>query len=147
MQLKHLINQRNMWQHHSHLYQTALISSSYNLILKYKKTPNSLMRNQREEHWEKSYGPMRTIPKTWKQILVRFFLKLLKKHFHGNHKLYQIFKKYIVKISCSSSRNMVSLILAHNQQLLCPVKENYGCYCRVKIDCPMQNKCLTPQVV
>ena len=27
-------------------------------------------------------------------------------------------------------RNMGSIILAHNQQVLCPVEENFGCKCR-----------------
>ena len=42
---------------------------------------------------------------------------------------------------------MASIILAHNQQILCTVEENYGCNFRVKTDCPIQNKCLTPKVV
>lgn len=58
-----------------------------------------------------------------------------------------IFNKYIIKISSSSSRNKASTILAQNRQILCPVDENYGCNCRVKTDCPIQNRCLTPQVV
>lgn len=42
---------------------------------------------------------------------------------------------------------MGSIISAHNRQILCSVKENYGCNCKVKTDCPMQNKFLTPKVV
>ena len=42
---------------------------------------------------------------------------------------------------------MGSIISAHNRQILCSVEENYGCNCKVKTDCPMQNKFLTPKVV
>ena len=37
--------------------------------------------------------------------------------------------------------------MRHRIDRCCPVEENYGCNCRVKEDCPMQNKYLTPQIV
>ena len=42
---------------------------------------------------------------------------------------------------------MGSVILALNPQILCPVQGDYNWNCRVRTDCPMQNKFLTPQVV
>ena len=42
---------------------------------------------------------------------------------------------------------MGPIISAHNRQILCPVEETYGCKQRVKTDCPMQEKYLTPQVL
>lgn len=41
---------------------------------------------------------------------------------------------------------MKSIISAHSQQILFNGR-NYGCNCSRKTDCPMQYKCLAPQVV
>ena len=43
--------------------------------------------------------------------------------------------------------NFGQIILADNRQILCTTEENYGWNCKVKSDCLMQSKCLTPQVV
>ena len=42
---------------------------------------------------------------------------------------------------------MGPIFSANNQQILHPVEETHICNCRVKTDCPIQNKSLTPQVV
>ena len=44
--------------------------------------------------------------------------------------------------------NISSIILSHNKSILNPVSNiKYGCNCRSKESCPLQNKCLTPKIV
>ena len=41
-----------------------------------------------------------------------------------------------------------SIIFSHNESILNPVSNTkYGCNCRFKDSCPLQNKCLTPRIV
>ena len=44
-------------------------------------------------------------------------------------------------------RNMASIIASHNKKILRPNIQDYGCNCRKKNECPMQNKCLTPNII
>ena len=40
-----------------------------------------------------------------------------------------------------------SVLSAHNRNILYPKKSEFGCNCRSKTDCPLDNKCLTPKIV
>ena len=42
---------------------------------------------------------------------------------------------------------MNSIISAHNRSILNPPKTNYGRNCRDNTNCPLQNQCLTPNIV
>ena len=44
-------------------------------------------------------------------------------------------------------RNMDSIISAYNQRLLTTNNSSFGCNCRNKSNCPLEEKCLTPKVV
>ena len=77
----------------------------------------------------------------------RVFFKLLHKHFPRTHKFYNIFDKNTVKLNYSSMRNMASIITSHNKTILRPNIQDYGCNCRKKNECPMQNKCLTTNII
>ena len=44
-------------------------------------------------------------------------------------------------------RNIESVILSHNKQIFNPSKEYFGCNYRVRNECPLDNKCLTPNTV
>ena len=43
--------------------------------------------------------------------------------------------------------NMSSIISSHNKRLLRPRINEYGCNCRTKENCPLQNQCLTPNLI
>ena len=77
----------------------------------------------------------------------KIFLNLLHKHFPPTHLFHKIFNKNTVKISYSCMRNMNSIISAHNRSILNPPKTSYGCNCRDDTNCPLQNQCLTPNIV
>ena len=42
---------------------------------------------------------------------------------------------------------MKSIISSHNKQILAPKNKQVGCNCRVKNSCPLDNKCLTSQLI
>ena len=42
---------------------------------------------------------------------------------------------------------MKSIISSHNKQILTPKNKQVGCNCRVKNSCPIDNKCLTSQLI
>ena len=44
-------------------------------------------------------------------------------------------------------KNMDSIISSHNKQVLQPHNKNYGCNCRKKENFPLDNKCLTPNII
>ena len=75
------------------------------------------------------------------------FLNLIKKHFPKTNKLHKIFNKNTVKISYSCMNNISSIISGHNKNLLNPNVTQYGCNCRIREDCPLQNQCLTPNII
>ena len=58
-----------------------------------------------------------------------------------------MFNKKSVKISYSCMHSMSSIISAHNCSTLNPSKTSFGCNCRNRSMCPLQNKCLTPNIV
>ena len=77
----------------------------------------------------------------------KIFFKLLLKHFPNTNKLYKIFTKNTVKISYSCMKNIGSIISAHNQRSLTPNSSSFGCNCKNKSNCPLEEKCLTPKVI
>ena len=62
-------------------------------------------------------------------------------------KFYKIFNHNTVKISYCCVKNMGSKISSHSKQVLQPHNENYWCNCRKKENCPLDNKCLTPNII
>ena len=44
-------------------------------------------------------------------------------------------------------KNMASIISTHNNQILRSKTTSYGCNCRNKESCPLDNKCLTPRII
>ena len=95
------------------------------------------------------------------QLIIEFCFRLLmtKRSFIGvlfsflrqnspkTNPLPKISHKNTVKISCSCTRNMKSIISGHNKQVLHPKPKTKGCNCSDKNTCPLDNKCLTPKVI
>ena len=67
----------------------------------------------------------------------KIFLKLVKRHFPKENPLHKIFNKNTLKFSYSCMGNIASF----------PKKSEFGCNCRSKTDCPLDNKCLIPKIV
>ena len=79
----------------------------------------------------------------------KIFLNLIKKHFPPHHKFHKLFNKNTVKISYSCTRNIKSIINSHNAKILFPKKstEQRTCNCLNKVNCPLEQKCLTTNIV
>ena len=79
------------------------------------------------------------------------FLKLVKKYFPRNSSFHKIFNNNTIKISYSSLRNIGLIIGSHSihhlESILHLKAKEYGCNCRNKESCPLQNQCLTPKVI
>ena len=82
-----------------------------------------------------------------KSNIGKLFFKLLKKHFPKGNPLSKIFNKNTVKISYSCTKNMKSIILSHKKQMLTFKNKQVRCNYRVKNSCPLDNKCLTSQLI
>ena len=64
-----------------------------------------------------------------------------------NHLFYNVFNKNTIKLCYSCMANIAAIISSHNKWILKPKIENYGCNCRERDSCSMENRCLTPQIV
>ena len=75
----------------------------------------------------------------------RYFLNLTDKHFPRDHKFHKIFHKNNIKVSYSCMPNVKSAINSHSREILHPPVNNQSrtCNCINKIDCPLQEKCLS----
>ena len=51
-------------------------------------------------------------------------------------------------MSYSCVSNISSIISSHNLNVINPyTTQTYGCNCRTKGSCPLQNQCLTPKII
>ena len=82
-----------------------------------------------------------------KTNIQKLFFKMLKKNFHKSKLFSKIFNKNTIKISRSCTKNMKLVISSHNKQILTPKNKQVGCNCRMKNSCPLDNKCLTSQLI
>ena len=75
------------------------------------------------------------------------FLRFVMHHFPKDHKLNKVFNKNILKVSYSFMRSISSILTSHNKKTLAENKQQYECNCRNKDECPLENKCLTSQII
>ena len=75
----------------------------------------------------------------------RHFLNLLYKHFPRDHKFHKIFNRNNIKVSYSFMPNVKQAINSLNRKILHPFVniQSRNCNCIKKIDCPLQQKCLS----
>ena len=72
---------------------------------------------------------------------------MLKKNFPKPNPFSKIFNKNTIKISYCFTRNMKSIISSHNKRILTPKNKQVGWNCRIKNSLPLDNKCLTSQLI
>ena len=145
------------------LYQDALRRSKYEHELKFIREP--VVEEQEGEQSNKKVGRKRQIiywnPPYSKNVKTNIggkFLALIDKCFPKNGPLAKVFNRSNLKISYSTCPNMKQIISAHNRKVLAnskpPVPEEKKprtCNCpkakRLAGECPLQGKCLDPNVV
>ena len=126
-------------------YEEALKQSDFDEKLEYVTEQNNAgRRRSRNIIW---YNPPFSL--SVKTNIGKEFLKLLRTHFHRNHKFHKIFNKNNVKLSYSCTRNIASIISGHNKSILRkpPPEVARECNCRNREQCPMDNKCLSKNIV
>ena len=128
-------------------YQDALDKSGYKHELKYKAnidTDSNTKQRKRNIIW---FNP--PYSKNVKTNIGKIFLNLIKTHFPPHHKLHKLFNKNTVKISYRFTRNIKSIINFHNAKILFPEKstEQRTCNCLNKVNFPLEQKCLTANIV
>ena len=114
---KHILNNSSgeeIYDNATVIYQTALISSGYYVIFTYTKIPISFNKVSKRKTKPKNFCFNPPFTNNVKAKVGKMFFKFLKTHFPRNHKLCKVFHKSTVKISYNSSRNMESVISAHN---------------------------------
>ena len=126
-------------------YDKALKDSGYKNV--------NLKCRARKEHREKNNRNRKTIwfnPLYSKQVstsIAKRFLNLLDHHFPKQYRLYKIFNRNNVKVSCSCTENMSSLISSHNKKLSNSRTGNIKpCNCRKKDECPLNEQYLAQDI-
>ena len=89
--------------------------------------------------------------KNVKTNIARSFLKLVDTHFPIGNKLHKIFNRNTVKVSYSCMNNVKSIITSHNTRIIRKSQPQdisaENCNCRNKHTCPLQNKCMSKDIV
>ena len=89
--------------------------------------------------------------KNVKTNIARSFLNLVDTHFPVGNKLHKIFNRNIVKVSYSCMSNVRSIITSHNTRIFRRSQSQNintdNCNCRSKHACPLQNKCMSKDIV
>ena len=128
------------------LYEDALKASGFDEKLVYTNNahPPQYRRNRRRKIiW---YNP--PYSSNVKSNIGKIFLGLINTHFHKQHVLHKVFNRNTVKISYSCMRNISAVISSHNKSMMrkdaTPERE---CNCPNKDDCPLDNKCLSSNII
>ena len=134
------------------VYEQALRNSGFTESLQYVQSESQPVN--REEKQEKRNRKRKII---WfnppyslnvKTYIGKTFLKLISTHFHKQHVLHKIFNRNTVKVSYSCTKNISTVISNHNLNLMCNNNvQRQTCNCRVKGNCPLENKCLSSNIV
>ena len=128
------------------MYQKALANSGYTDKLAYtnpNSTNTSRKTNKRKIIW---FNP--PFSKSVVTNIGRKFLVLVRKHFKPGSTLYSVCNKNTIKLSYSCTKNMRTILQAHNRKVLCCSNEpiEAPCNCRKKDQCPVQGSCQKPVV-
>ena len=127
-------------------YGKALKDSGYEKVnLKYR----AQKKQRKKNNWIRKvilFNP--PYSKQGSTNIAKRFLNLLDWHFSKQQRLYKIFNRNNVKVSCSCAENMSSFISSHNKKLLNnPTRNIKPCNCRKKDECPLNVQYLAQDIV
>ena len=128
-------------------YEDALKKSGYDSKLNYAPPQQNLGRRRNRKRNIIWYNP--PFSKNVKTKIAEEFLKLIDKHFTKRHKFHKLFNRNNVKVSYSSMPNINAIINGHNKKVLSEKRSQNerSCNCRNPELCPVNGKCLTPEVM
>ena len=122
--------------------------SNFSHKLEYMPHVTQLPRRNRQRNiiW---FNP--PFSKNVKTNIARSFLKLVDTHFPIGNKLHKIFNRNTVKVSYSCMSKVKSIITSHNTRIIRKSQPQdisaENCNCRNKHACPLQNKCMSKDIV
>lgn len=130
-------------------YQKALQKSGYSHILEYSSEKEhkqtSTRKRQRNVTW---YNPPYSA--NVQTNIGRQFLRIIDTCFPKPHPLNKIFNRYTLKLSYSTMPNIKNRIEAHNKKINnkpITTENTQMCNCRNTTECPLEQKCLTQNVI
>ena len=145
--LSSISSNEKMFKSAAPLYQEAIQKSGYDFELKFDPLASEVKpkKRSRKRHILWFNPPYNSTVKT---NVGKEFLGLIDKCFPPNHPLRKVFNRQNVKISYSTTQNMEQIISGKNSKLLAePEKEAKICSCPKTKVCPLENKCLTDNLV
>ena len=125
------------------MYEQALKNSGFNTKLTYSEEPVGPKQRRRPRNsnmfWFNPPFNLKVKTKIGKE-----FSKILDKCFPKGSKWNEFFNRHTVRLSYSCTRNIASIISAHNQRIIKSQTENTkrDCNCTAE-PCPVEGKCLT----
>ena len=120
--------------------------SGYNKKLTYKPTDTNHQKHSKHKRKIIWFNP--PFSKNVFTKIGKSFLSLLDLHFPRNHIYSSIFNRNKIKVSSSCMENIKSVINNHNIKVLNNTTEiEESCNCRNKNNCPVDRKCLTPNII
>ena len=144
--LSTIASNAGLFDKHKDMYEKSLRTSGFAANLKYcKVSEKSNVKKKRRKRQITWFNPPFSM--NVKSSVGKQFLKLVDKHFPKSNKLHKVLNRNTVKVSYSCTKNMASIMAAHNRRILKPNDVMFGCNCRDRSKCPLDGKCLTPQIV
>ena len=127
-------------------YENNLRQSGYNKKLTDKPTDTNHQKHSTHKRKIIWFNPL--FSKNVSTKIGKSFLSLLDLHFPKNHIYSSIFNRNKIKVSYSCMQNIKSVINNHNMKVLNNTAETEeSCNCRNKNNCPLDGKCLTPNII
>ena len=127
-------------------YETALKNSGYHqtkLIFSKKEQRKQKRIRKRNIIW---FNP--PFSRNVTTNVAKRFLNLLDIHFPKSNKLHKIFNRNTVKVSYCCTKNLWSIIKAHNEKVTNAKVTPRGQYnCKNKNDCPLDGNCQTSDII
>ena len=135
----------NIYQPLTH-YENNLRQSGCNKKLTYKTTDTNHQKHSKHKRKIIRFNP--PFSKNVSTKIGKYFLSLLDLHFPRNHIYSNIFNTKKIKVSYSCMQNIKSVTNNHNMKVLNNTAETEeSCNCRNKNNCPLDGKCLTPNII
>ena len=127
-------------------YENNLRQSGYNKKLSYKPTETKHQKHSKQKRkviWFNELFSENVSAKIGKA-----FLSLLDLHFPRNYIYSSIFNRNKIRVSYSCMQNIKSVINNHRMKVLNNTAEiEESCNCRNSNKCPLDGKCLTPNII
>ena len=144
--LSTISSNKQIFENAAPLYQKELDRNGYEFTLKYDPPTKKKRCRSRRILW---FNPPYSL--NVKTHIGAKFLALLDKHFPPGHSLHSLLNRNSVKVSYKCLPNMASIISKNNSKVLNiqqgQIAPSEGCNCRIKAECPLPGKCLTPKLI